>query len=242
MIKKSAWYYVAAAAALMLLAGLIFAAFKVPGLLYFNNPRFTLKHLEIDSTGFWHQKERMLADRLGLQLDSNLLSLNIAKIKKDLEQINNIESAEVRIILPDMLKIRINERIPRAVLYNQNYPVVVDRHGVKMKRSESSAGIQKLPVISNLRRTMKLQPALDLIMSALNNYPDIAIQEISLENENELDVKLYYRERKACRVLFPVGTNEDYTYWLSVLQTTILRNGSAWNNFDLRYRGRVSGY
>ena len=184
----------------------------------------------------------MLAERIGLQFGSNLLSLNVAEVKKALEKINNIESAEVRIVLPDMLKIRINERIPRAVLYNQTHMVVVDRYGVTMKRSESSAGTQRLPVISNLRRNMKLQPALDLIMSALNNYPDIAIQEISLANEDELDVKLYYRERKACRVLFPVGTGEDYTYWLSVLQTTILRNGSEWTNFDLRYRGRVSGY
>ena len=131
-------------------------------------------------------------------------------------------------VLPDTLKIKIIERIPRAALYSVNSPAVVDGCGVVMKRAESSAANQRLPVIKGLRNdagdiTTQLRPALRLILNALSNYPDIAIQEISLAVPGELRTKLYYRNSKQCMVMFPVIEDDDYNY-LSEVYSKVFRD------------------
>lgn len=237
------WIMLLSAAAVALIL-LILAIIFLPRVMYTRNPRLVFKNLEIDSTGYWQKQPKLLLERIGLEYGTNMFAINPADIREKLEsEIPSIESAEVRFVLPDTLKIKINERIPRASLYSANSPLVVDRNGKVMKRAESSAIIQKLPVIKHFRseNQVQLQAALKLIMSALSNYPEIAIQEISLSVKNELRVSLYYRERKRCVVLLPSSTDEDYDFLLSKLQTVILTYGSNWQIFDLRFRGVVTG-
>ena len=224
----------------------IWCAIKLPSMLYSANPRFRFQNLEVDSTGYWQKNPELLLERIGLKRGTVLFAVDLAKLRKKLETIQSIESAEVRMALPDTLKIKIVERIPRASLYRVDSPYVVDAAGIAMKRSESSASKQRLPVIKGLRNgeksiTEQIRPALRLIIIALSNYQDIAIQEISLAVPGELRVKLYYRNQKQCTVLFPATYEEDYNYLLSVLQTTILRSGSNWSLYDLRYKGSVTG-
>ncbi|MBO5821422.1 MAG: FtsQ-type POTRA domain-containing protein [Lentisphaeria bacterium] len=239
-LKLSVWGGVI----LLVLGAVIWCIIKLPGIFFSENPRFKFQNLEVDSTGYWQKNPQMLLDRLGLKKGSYLFTIDLQKLRRQLEKIPSIESAEVRMVLPDTLKVKIVERIPRAALYTVNSPAVVDAAGVVMKRSESSAANQRLPVIKGLRNmdvSIQVRPALRLILNALSNYPDIAIQEISLKVPGELQVKLYYRNSKQCTVLFPATEEEDYNYLLSVLQTTILRSGSSWSTFDLRYKGSVSG-
>lgn len=214
----------------------------LPGIMYSQNPRLIFRNLEIDSTGYWQKQPRLLLERIGLEYGVNMFTLNPENIRRKLEEnIPSIESAEVRLVLPDTVKIRINERIPRAALYSANSAIVVDRTGKKMKRIESSAVVQRLPVIKAIKDDAQLKSALKLIMSALSNYPQIAIQEISLANPDELLVTLYYREQKRCVVRFPASADMDYDFLLSKLQTVILTYGSDWRIFDLRFRGVVTG-
>ena len=227
--------------ALVILAVLSWCIFKLPKMFFFQNQRVKFRNLEIDSTGYWQKQHKLLLERIGLEYGTNMFTIDTGEIRKKLEKIPSIESAEVRFHLPDTLKIKITERIPRAALYAANSAVVIDSNGVMMKRAESSANHQKLPIIKNLRNQKQLKTALNLIMCALSNYPDIAIQEISLANPEELVVILYYRERKRCIVRFPASSDEDYNYLLSVLQTTILRNDTNWQIYDLRYRGSIVG-
>ena len=236
-LKWTGWGIIA----FITLAVLAWCIFKLPEIMYSHNPRLEFRNLEIDSTGYWQKQHKKLLERIGLDYGANMFTINPAQLRKKLERIPSIEHAEVRFVLPDTLKIKITERIPRAALQVANSAIVVDQHGIMMKRSESSAGYQKLPVIKNLRNQKQLQPALKLIMCALSNYPDIAIQELSLANPDELLVTLYYREQKHCIVRFPASANEDYNYLLSVLQTTILSGGNNWKIYDLRYRGSVVG-
>lgn len=217
----------------------IWLVIALPKQLYYQNPRLKFRNLEIDSTGYWQKQHKLLMDRAGISYGMNIFTIDPAKLKEKLEKIPSIESAEVSIVLPDTLKVKLNERIPRASLYSANSSYVVDKDGILIKRSESSAGPQRLPVIKHLRSEKQIAPALQLIMSALSNYPQIAIQEISLAIPGELNVILYYREHKRCRVKFPAGPENDYNYLLSVLQTTILR--SDWGEYDLRYNGSVTG-
>ena len=217
----------------------IWLVIALPKQLYYQNPRLKFRNLEIDSTGYWQKQHKLLLERAEISYGMNIFTIDPAKLKAKLETIPSIESAEVSIVLPDTIKVKLNERIPRASLYSANSSYVVDKNGTLIKRSESSAGPQRLPVIKHLRSEKQLGQALQLIMSALSNYPQIAIQEISLAIPGELNVLLYYREHKCCRVKFPAAPDNDYNYLLSVLQTTILR--SDWSEYDLRYSGSVTG-
>ena len=230
-------------AVVLILGFLSWCIIKLPAYFYTKNPRLEFKNLEVDSTGYWQKNPELLLERLELKKGANLFALNLQLLREKLEKIPSIETAEVRLHLPDTLKIKIIERIPRASLFSVNSPAVIDASGVIMKRKESSAGNQRLPVIKGLRNeniATQVKPALHLILNALSNYPDIAIQEISLAVPGELRVKLYYRNRKQCMLLLP-SNDDDYNYLLSVFQTTILRSGSNWSIYDLRYKGSVSG-
>lgn len=241
--KKLLWSVIAAAVVL-LVALLAVAIIKLPKVLYTENDRFRFNNLEIDSTGYWNKKEELLLKRLNLTKGTNLFSIDIKKLRNTLQNISSIENAEVRIVLPDTLKFKITERIPRAGLYlgNSRLPsAILDKNGNLMKPQEASISNIRLPRVVNMQNGSQLKPAMQLIMDALNNYPDIAIQQISLKRRGELCVYLCYRRFKNCIVYFPADSETDYLYLLSVLQTTILRSGSDWKIFDLRYRGSVTG-
>ena len=230
--------------ALLFFVLLTLCIIKLPGYFYTKNPRLVFRNLEVDSTGYWQKNPELLLERIDLKKGANLFSLDLQLLRKKLEKIPSIETAEVRMHLPDTLKIKIIERIPRASLFSVNSPVVIDAAGISMLRQESSAGNQRLPVIKGLRDeniSTQVKPALRLILNALSNYSDIMIQEISLAIPGELRVRLYYRNRKQCMVLLPANEDEDYNYLLSVFQTTVLRSGSNWSIYDLRYKGSVSG-
>ena len=242
--KRKLKLFVWGGVVLLVLAVVIWCVVKLPGIFFSENPRFKFQNLEVDSTGYWQKNPDILLERLGLKKGTYLFTIDLYKLRQQLEKIPSIESAEVRMALPDTLKVKIIERIPRAALYTVNSPAVVDASGIVMKRAESSAANQRLPVIKGLRNMdvpVQVRPALRLILNALSNYPDITIQEVSLVVPGELRVKLYYRNSKQCTVLFPATEDEDYNYLLSVLQTTILRSGSDWSIYDLRYKGSVSG-
>ena len=238
--KKLLWSVIAAAVVLIV-ALLVVAIIKLPKVLYTENDRFRFNNLEIDSTGYWNKKEELLLKRLNLTKGTNLFSIDIKKLRDTLQNISSIENAEVRIVLPDTLKLKITERIPRAKLRLGRQVAILDKTGTLMKSQEASISNVRLPLVINMRDGSQLQPAMQLIMAALNNYPDIAIQQISLKRRGELCVYLCYRRFKNCIAYFPADSETDYLYLLSVLQTTILRSGSDWKIFDLRYRGSVTG-
>ena len=238
--RKFLWTMVAVAA-LLIIGVLIFAIIKLPKVLYTENDNFRFRNLEIDSTGYWNKKEQLLLQQLGLKKGVNLFSIDIRELRHKLQSISSIENAEVRIVLPDTLKFKITERIPRAKLRIGRQVAILDKTGTLMKPQEASISNIRLPLVINMRDSSQLQPAMNLIMAALNNYPDLAIQQISLANRGELRGSLWYRRFKTCMVYFPAESDTDYLYLLSVLQTTILRSGSDWKLFDLRYRGSVTG-
>ena len=107
-----------------------------------------------------------------------------------------------------------------------------------------------LPVITSIpgRKTFRqgerlasLDPALELIMMAVRNFPDINIVCVMPSNEDKLDFFMRYRSEKLYRVTIPLR-NRGLPYLLSALQTAIIN--AHWkrlnvSSFDLRFDGRV---
>ena len=237
-------------AVILIAAALFFALFGLRKLLFTGNPRLVLREVTVETTGYWEHREKELAARLNLKTGDNLFALNIRKIRQELQKIPNVESCEVIRCLPDQIKLKVVERIPRAVLKNPRSPWVVDEHGMVIPRNESVCSLQKnfLPVLhTDLKHIIpgqpleELQPALDLIMLSVRSFPDIQI--ISVENpgdHRQLRFHMRYRRSKICTVNMPVQSNMNFL--LSALQSAILRSeqiGRSGRYFDLLYDGSV---
>jgi POTRA domain, FtsQ-type len=86
----------------------------------FENPFFEIHQLAIETDGVI-QKEQ-IRQWAGVQLGKNLFALDLGRVRRDLEFIPTIASAEIERILPDTLRIRVTERdaVARFIFPNLN--------------------------------------------------------------------------------------------------------------------------
>ncbi len=102
----------------------------------YNNDGFAITKLEIDSDGVLAPEQ--LRSWAGVQPGANLLRLDIARVKRDLEMVPAIESVAVERVLPGTLRVHVMEREPVAqvVLLKPDGTVggryTVDANGVFM--------------------------------------------------------------------------------------------------------------
>lgn len=249
-LKK--WRATALLVFFVLAAGaLTFLAFFMRRALFTANSRFELRSLELTDGTYWKgpEKEQLLCRRIGIAPGVNLFDLDYRQLRKRLEEIPCIEHAEIMRILPDRLRIKISERIPRAVLFSPGGKFVVDENAVVIPVSESAVR-GSLPVITSIpgrksfkqgERLASLDPALELIMMTVRNFPDINIVCVMPSNEDKLDFFMRYRGGEVRQVTLPLR-NRGLPYLLSALQTAIIN--AHWkrlnvSRFDLRFDGRV---
>ena len=225
---------------LVIAAAVVMLLMQIPKVFLTQNPRFVLRHIEVNSTGFWQKNALKLSERIGVTPGTAFFDINVGEVRRKIMDIQNVDSCEVQLIVPDTMVINLTERVPRAILFNRNSNVVVDEFGKQFKRNESNAVKYNLPIIYGLRG-YPLKPALKLIMTVIKDFNDIDIRRISVANENHLEVDLVYREIKQCHVLLPTDM-EDYKFKLQTLQSAII-NTSGYDNsvrkFDLRNSGQV---
>jgi cell division septal protein FtsQ len=78
----------------------------------YENPEFAIRHIDVQTDGV------ILPDQLrswaGVKTGDNLLALDLATVKRNLELVPLIDSASVERVLPHTLRIRVNEREPVA--------------------------------------------------------------------------------------------------------------------------------
>lgn len=232
--RKLLWCFLTALLCTVLFL-LIWGAILIPGKLTSDNPRFNLRSHDVQGIGYWQKNSSELLRRVNITPGVNVFTLNVGEIRKHLLGISNIESAEVQIVLPDMLIFRINERVPRAIV-NKNF--VIDENGKIFKRSESAAADRTLPVISGKRDKTLYKEAVALIMTANRECRDIVIDKIDIKDEFSMTVWLTYRGDRQWKVIFPVA-KESYSILFNKLQNAILHCALKRDNpvgFNLRYR------
>lgn len=263
--------FVLAAAAV---AAVWLGVWGLEALLFSRNDRFRLRNIEVQSGGYWKDREPQLSERLGIRPGMNLFSpeLDPGKLRLRLTRIPSVESGEVIRVLPDTLRIRVVERIPRVVLYNPRSGWVIDENLAVIPQMESMSVSMPLPVICDFKPKEKLvagalwqdpvtgpkEPelacAVELVMTVVRNYPDIAVRAVSLGNPKTLKFVMRYRDRKNCIVLLPLPVKEDprrkveefrssLESLLDALQSAVIRaerTGNTRSTFDLTSRDRVT--
>jgi cell division septal protein FtsQ len=76
------------------------------------NPAFAVHQLDVQTDGVVSIEQ--LRRWAGVRLENNLLALDLARVKRDLELMPAVESADVERVLPHTLRIRVTEREPIA--------------------------------------------------------------------------------------------------------------------------------
>ncbi|MEN9576076.1 MAG: Cell division protein FtsQ [Verrucomicrobiota bacterium] len=76
------------------------------------NPAFATKTIDLQTEGVLTAEA--LRKWAGVRVGENLMGLDLARIKRDLEFVPLIQSAAVERVLPDTLRIRVTERVPVA--------------------------------------------------------------------------------------------------------------------------------
>jgi cell division septal protein FtsQ len=80
--------------------------------LIYENPAFAVHHLDVRTDGVIALEQ--LRRWAGVKYDDNLLALDLARVRRDLELIPAIHAASVERVLPHTLRIRVSEREPIA--------------------------------------------------------------------------------------------------------------------------------
>src|SRR6266853_1639581 len=76
------------------------------------NPAFAIHQLDVQTDGVISVEQ--LRRWAGVRLENNVLDLDLARVKRDLELMPAIESVDVERVLPHTLRIRVTEREPIA--------------------------------------------------------------------------------------------------------------------------------
>lgn len=83
--------------------------------LVYENQAFAIQDVDIQTDGVISTEQ--LKRWSGIKPNENLLSLDLARVKRDLEMVSLIRSAAVERVLPHTLKLRVSEREPVAQVY-----------------------------------------------------------------------------------------------------------------------------
>jgi len=113
--------------------------------LFVQNDQFIIENLDITSTGTLSPEH--VQQFGGITAGQNLFDVNIATVRKKLEEGPLIKSAEVQRKLPSTLVVRVNERTPLArIAYDQSgrfLSIDLDGHVLKVERP----GVSAMPII-----------------------------------------------------------------------------------------------
>lgn len=242
----------------IIMAGLFYGIAAIGDLLFTENPRFRLRHIQVNTIGFWKGRDDLLTQRIGLSTGSNLFALNLRNLRQKLLDIPCIEDASVELNLPDRVCITLTERLPRAAL-DPARKWVVDENAVVMLGAESMGNKLRLPLISAGPTKVqpggivtKMRPGLELIMVALNNFPDIHLSNIVIRDDPDrhdhcrVIFYMQYRDWRQYRVIMPLhrkkNNRQEISGLLAKLQSAILNaewKGDTRTKFDLSYSGQV---
>lgn len=122
--------------------------------LVYQNRAFAIEKIEVETDGVIAPEQ--LRRWCGARTGQNLLSLDLARVKRDLEMVPMIDSVSVERVLPDTLRLRVSERQPIAQV---NVPVPRPDGGFDQKIYElDEDGYVMLPLDAS-ERAVPASPA-----------------------------------------------------------------------------------
>jgi cell division protein FtsQ len=161
-----------------LLGGATFGAKSAMNALFFANPDYLVKSIEVTSDGSLSRDSILTA--AGVGQGQNIFSIELPKVQQRLIALPQVEDCRVERILPDKIVISVQERRPVAWVvppdtssgsFNFEDAYLVDRRGILLKTKSLAAEYLGLPLIvgvntSNCQEGQPLE--LDVVKAALD--------------------------------------------------------------------------
>jgi cell division protein FtsQ len=91
----------------------------------YKNPNLAIDTIEVETDGVLSPDK--IREWARVKFGDNLLALDLARLKRDLELHSIVESASAEKILPRQLRVTVTERKPLALVYLYNAPAGLDR-------------------------------------------------------------------------------------------------------------------
>ncbi len=232
----------------LVFGGTVFLFKWLKDVMFAKNPHFVLRGVETHSIGYWNGRNRAIEAELGLKLDDdNLFELDLKQLRYRLTRISNIKDASVERILPDLLRIQLEERIPRAIINSKNDRAVIDDATVIMPLVYYQDMIGSMPRIT-LSETLMLvpgndipevQPAIDLLMTAVKYFPEFKVDNIWVSNPDRLTFVATYKQHNY-KVVFPRRANFNHSFiqLREGIETNVRNNINA-ISYDLTHKNRI---
>jgi len=166
------------------------------------SPDLYLRTVRVE--GLRRLDELDIVRQAGVSMNDHILHVDAAAITERLLENPYIRSAEVSRVFPDMLTIRIRERLPEATLLSNNRSFVVDRDGVVLRELhmfEPHRGplITEVPGLDVIEVGDRIeQPELRRAMDVLDAFEEtemaqgVTIAEVAARSER--DIRMYCDE------------------------------------------------
>lgn len=103
---------------------------------YIKTDYFALRNIECSGNKNLSNEE--ILSNLGIKLGDNLLNHSADNIKHTIETNPEIKTADVKIILPNTLSIKITEKIPAAIWWKNREFYLIDQEGTIIKKIDST--------------------------------------------------------------------------------------------------------
>jgi hypothetical protein len=122
--------------------------------LFFENPDYQIKTIELETDGTLQREQVLKA--IGLHEGENIFSVNLARVRENIQQLPQAEEVEVVRKLPSEIDIRIVERRPFAWItsdteitdpFSSDHTFLVGRRGVLMRQKKLLPEYLGLPLI-----------------------------------------------------------------------------------------------
>jgi cell division septal protein FtsQ len=145
----------------------------------FNSSRFDLQHLVF--SGNHNSNLDSLRSSLELGFPKNLLSISLPKLHRVIESDHWVLRARIRRVLPDTLKIDIEERKPAALAGIRDTIYITDSEGALLDRYSAKYGKLDLPLLKGLEGDVG-KPASDVNRRRMMLFLQ-AMKELDSEND-----------------------------------------------------------
>jgi hypothetical protein len=212
-----------------------------------SSSRFAIRR--VDLVGVVHAPRPQLEALTRAYVGSNLFRIDIGQVRKDLASISWISSASIEKSMPDLLRIRITERVPIAIAVDGQCAMLrpdprrpcalryVDASGVTFADLSPAVGDDNLPLIQAVQ-PQDLLRGVELLHTLASQRPDIAARISELRPLGHGGFAIF-DQALACEVFVdPDHLADRWTTFDRIASAERFGRGSI-AYADLRFDGRV---
>jgi cell division septal protein FtsQ len=143
---------------LAVVGGVTFGTKNALDALFFKNPDYRVKTIEVVADGNLTRETILRACKLSEGM--NIFSVNLPQVRENLGSLPQVEDSRIERILPDRLAIKVQERRPVAWVvppetnlasFNFENAYLIDRRGVLLKTKSLAPEYLGLPAISGVK-------------------------------------------------------------------------------------------